>query len=288
MIEYAVIKDYREDDELRRSFNSLAGETFGLSFENWYKSGYWGQQYIPYSVVSEGEIVSNVSMNLIDCVLQGKERHYIQLGTVMTKKSFRGRGYCKMLMEAIQRDYALCDGLFLYANDSVLDFYPRFGFRRMKEYRCNADWKNEGAFSAVHVPMETPEDWNRFLVEKNRRFGNGLLDMKTDDLMMFYLTQFMRENVFYVPREDAIVIAENVGDTLVVYDIYSTHLADLKAVCGAFGKTIRKVRFAFTPHEASGLRREEWSEEDTTFFVLGDGLAQDMETIGSFPALAHA
>ncbi len=287
-MEYVLVKDYRGDDRLRRSFNNLAEETFGLNFENWYKSGYWGEQYVPYSVVSGGEVVSNVSVNCVDCALQGKEKHYIQLGTVMTKKPFRGRGYCRLLIEAVLKDYAACDGFFLYANDSVLDFYPRFGFRRMKEFRYKADWKNKGPASAVRVPMETPEDWNRFLAEKNKRSGNGLLDMKTDGLLMFYLTQFMCKNVSYVPSEDAIVVAENDGGTLVVYDVYSPHPADLKAVCGAFGETAREVRFAFTPRETPGLRREEWNEEDTTFFVLGDGLARDMETIGSFPALAHA
>lgn len=72
-MEYMLVKDYCGDDDLRRSFNNLAEETFGLNFENWYKSGYWGKQYIPYSVVSGGEIVSNVSVNRIDCALHGKE-----------------------------------------------------------------------------------------------------------------------------------------------------------------------------------------------------------------------
>lgn len=287
-MEHVLVKDYCGDDDLRRSFNGLAEETFGLNFENWYKSGYWGKQYVPYSVVSGGEVVSNVSINRIDCALHGKEKHYIQLGTVMTKKPFRGRGYCRLLMETVLKDYAACDGFFLYANDSVLDFYPKFGFQRMREYRFRTELKNRGTASAVHIPMETPEDWSRFLAEKNRRLENGVLDMKTDGLLMFYLTQFMRKNVFYVPNEDAVVVAESDGATLVIYDVYSPNLADLEAVCETFGETVREVCFAFPPRKTLGLRREEWNEEDTTFFVLGDGLVRDMETIGSFPALAHA
>ena len=36
-----IIKHYREDAALRKSFNELAEATFGLNFENWYRMGYW-------------------------------------------------------------------------------------------------------------------------------------------------------------------------------------------------------------------------------------------------------
>lgn len=35
--EYCIVKAYREDTDLRRSFNRLAGEIFGLDFEDWYQ-----------------------------------------------------------------------------------------------------------------------------------------------------------------------------------------------------------------------------------------------------------
>jgi GNAT superfamily N-acetyltransferase len=287
-MEYELRKDYRSDDSLRHSLNALAGATFGLNFENWYQSGYWGEKYIPYSIVAGGEVVSNVSVNRIDCMFQGEERHYIQLGTVMTSRPFRGQGLCRKLIETVLEDYASCDGFFLYANDSVLDFYPRFGFRPQKEYRYATELQNKGIASAVRVPMETKEDWSRFLAEKNRRNGNGLLDMQTDELLMFYLTQSLRENVFFVPQQDAVVVAENDDGTLLVHAVYSTQPVDLKDVCGAFGKTVREVRFTFPPRDTAGLTRMEWNEEGTTFFLLGEGLRKDMETIGSFPVLVHA
>lgn len=41
--EYCIVKAYREDTDLRRSFNRLAGEIFGLDFEDWYQ-GLLGRQ----------------------------------------------------------------------------------------------------------------------------------------------------------------------------------------------------------------------------------------------------
>ena len=49
----------------------------------------------------------------------------------MTRPGHRGRGLARRLMEEVLRDWSgRCDGMFLFANGTVLDFYPRFGFRR--------------------------------------------------------------------------------------------------------------------------------------------------------------
>jgi GNAT superfamily N-acetyltransferase len=286
-MDYVLKKGYQGDGKLRSSFNELATETFGLNFENWYQSGYWGEKYIPYSIIVGNQVVSNVSVNLIDCGYRGRIRHYVQFGTVMTRQAHRHRGYCRLLMETVLKDYASCDGFFLYANDNVLGFYPRFGFQEMKEYRYEKE-EDGGRGVAERVSMETKGDWSRFLAEKNRRSGNGLLDMQTDGLLMFYLAQFMREDVFYVPQEDAYVVAEIGNGKLVIYDVYSPRPANMVKICGAFGKEIRKVQYAFPPRDTDGLRCVEWKAEDTTFFVLGQKIKQDMETIKSFPEIVHA
>ena len=68
-MKYEILSNYRKNDELRASFNQLAEKTFGLSFEGWYQSGFWNDKYIPYSVLSDGKIISNVSVNLINCTV---------------------------------------------------------------------------------------------------------------------------------------------------------------------------------------------------------------------------
>ena len=65
-MEFEIISGYRKNDALRTSFNKLAEKTFGLSFEGWYRSGYWNDKYIPYSIVTDGNVIANVSVNLID------------------------------------------------------------------------------------------------------------------------------------------------------------------------------------------------------------------------------
>lgn len=36
-----IIKNYRDNKELRQSFNELARQTFDIDFEDWYQNGFW-------------------------------------------------------------------------------------------------------------------------------------------------------------------------------------------------------------------------------------------------------
>ena len=156
-----IIKNYRNDDALRSSFNALAEATFGLNFENWYRNGFWGDNYVPYSVLEDGKIVANVSVNRTDMVIGGARKRLYQLGTVMTAEGYRNRGYIRAIMEEVEKDIADADGVYLFANDSVTAFYPKFGFAPGKEHCCSKTVRQTGACRMEQVPMDGPEGWNR-------------------------------------------------------------------------------------------------------------------------------
>ncbi|WOC31585.1 MULTISPECIES: GNAT family N-acetyltransferase [Caproicibacterium] len=282
-----LVKGYQNDTALRRSFNALATETFGLSFEDWYRSGYWKDRYIPYSMINDGEVLANISVNLIDFYYQGQKQRCIQLGTVMTKSAFRNRGLSRRLMEKILLDYAQCDGFFLYANDTVLDFYPKFGFHKADEYRFKTGVSCTGTASAEPVPMESADDWERFLTEKNRRRSIGQLQMQTDDLLMFYLTQFFKEKVYHLPEADAYAIAEVNDSVLKLYDVFASRVIPYSAIYTAFGSDIRTVDFLFAPQETAGLEKYKVQQTDTALFLQGGFLEQTVSQIGSFPEIVH-
>ncbi len=285
---YQIISGYQSNDALRQSFNQLAEKTFGLSFEAWYQNGFWNDKYIPYSIVSNGKIIANVSVNLINCRVKGQERRYIQLGTVMTDEAFRRQGLSRMLMERILSDYASCDGIFLYANDTVAEFYPKFSFQKAEEYRFRTVSHIESLPCVKQVPMNNAEDFDAFLAFRRSHASRSPVLTDTDDLLMFYLTQFMQECVYQVNNRDCYIIAEQDGNTLTVFDILSNEPVDPSAVGQLFGHTVEEVCFAFIPENASALEKYVYQEEDTTFFVLGDTLLHDLPDILSFPALIHA
>lgn len=289
MREYEVISGYRRDDRLRASFNELAGETFGLDFESWYQNGYWGEDYNPHSIVIDGEVAANVSVNRTDFIRRGERIRLIQLGTVMTRKKYRNQGLSSRIMEMVLRDCGQADGIYLFANDSVLDFYPRFGFCRAEEYQYKRELTAGKEGTMMPVPMRDKKDWDK--VERAVRCSacNSALNLDGNSgLIMFYLTKFMRENVYYDESLNVYAVAEKKGEELLLNQVFSQERADIVKVAEAFGKEFKRVRLGFTPLDPDGFEACRLWQEDTTLFVKGkvfDNMEADRLMI---PLLAYA
>ena len=286
--DFCIEKNYRNNEVLRASFNRLAEKTFGLNFENWYRNGFWKDNYIPYSVVIDGEVVSNVSVNACNMNYKGKLVKLIQLGTIMTDDDYRGNGYARALMEEVLKDYdGKVDGIYLFANDSVLEFYPKFGFREAKEYQFTKDVTISGECTAQNVPLRDKIDFDRTVEILDTKKQNAQLYMVDNPgLYMFYLSQFMTENLFYIEECNSYAIAEVEDDTLILHTIIGNGAVD--EVIRAFGSQVKKVVLCFTPKDTSGLEKSELHEEDTTFFVQGKFFEDSRDDEYMMQAITHA
>lgn len=284
-----IEKNYRDNESLRNSFNELAGKVFGgLNFEAWYRNGFWKDNYIPYSIVIDGKVVSNISVNACNMNYDGRIVKLIQIGTVMTDPDYRGRGYARMLMEKIIEDYEnKVDGIYLFANDSVVDFYPKFGFRKSREYQFSKAVKIDTERTAQLVPMAEKSDWDNMVQILNKTEQNAKMYMVSNSgLYMFYLSQFMQENTFYIEDCDSYAIAEIEDDTLILHAVVGSGAID--RVISAFGKEIKKVILAFTPNDSTGYDKSEVIEEDTHLFVRGKFFDDTNDDEFMFQAITHA
>lgn len=144
-------KHIRDNAARRESFMALAERVFGLSFREWYAGGWWSERYRPYVLAHGDRVLACIAVNVMDTAWRGKDRRYIQLGTVMTDPACRGQGLSRRLMEAVLADWEdACDGIYLFANETVLEFYPRFGFERAAEYEWTLPVRQEaGALPAA-------------------------------------------------------------------------------------------------------------------------------------------
>jgi predicted N-acetyltransferase YhbS len=107
MMNITFKKDYKNNEKLRNSFNTLASMVFGINFEKWYKLGLWNERYIPFSYVEGEQVIANVSVNLLDFVVNGKEKKAIQIGTVMTHPDYRNRGLSASLINKVLEEYGI-------------------------------------------------------------------------------------------------------------------------------------------------------------------------------------
>ncbi|MBU3144597.1 GNAT family N-acetyltransferase [Clostridium sp. CF012] len=289
-MKYTYIIDYKNNDKLRKSLNELTEKTFGINFIEWYSNGFWGEEYIPYSLVNDEKVISNVSVNLMDFDMDGTKKHYVQIGTVMTDKDYRGQGLSRYLMEKVIDEYKnKVDGIYLFGNDSVVNFYPKFGFVKSKEYQYS---KNIYSISNVkkieHVDMSDKTNWkNLFYIVKNS-ISNDRFSLDNLGLVAFYTTGFMSDSVSYLAEEDTYIIADVKEEHLFIYQIIASHKVNLEKVISSFGSEITKVTLGFTPYDGNGYTMEEFHEEDCTLFILGKDLENIEKKKLMFPTLSHA
>lgn len=297
---YKFVKDYRDNEILRASFNRLAEETFGLNFEDWYQAGFWGDDYNPHSIVDcdTGHVVANVSVNRMEFLADGRKQLLIQLGTVMTDKAYCGQGLSRRLMEWVLEEWeGRADGVYLFANDTVLDFYPKFGFCKADEYQyvrpvkddlCGRRIAGRNRVCARRVALETVSDWQTFAVKVSAYHTQGSFAVNNLGLLMFYATSIFKDCVYYLEELDAYVIAEVDNEALILYDIYAKGKVSPEKIAACFGKETGKQELGFTPEDSAGYDCRIYHEEDTILFVKGAGLEHFTDEKKMFPILSHA
>nr|WP_302595771.1 GNAT family N-acetyltransferase [uncultured Cellulosilyticum sp.] len=290
-MKYTFIKDYKNQEEVRKSFSELAKKTFCINFEKWYAKGLWGDKYIPYSLMDGDKVISNVSVNLMTFEMDGEVKNYIQLGTVMTDKAYRGQGCLRYLMEEVLAEYVgKVDGIYLFGNDSVIEFYPKFGFKKAREYSYSKEVQAEtSTLKMKSVDMTRRENLDKFLKTAREGASQYRFQMRDNEgLLGFYAMD--SEMVYQLGSEEVYVVAEVEEDKLFIQDIVARKKVALEEVVGAFGSQIKEVRLGFTPFEEEAVSyiRVEHHEEDCTFFIMGEDLKQVEVRKLMFPALSHA
>ncbi len=293
------VTNVKENTVLRQAFNALTRQTFGFDFEGWYEAGHWGDLYLPHGLWDGEKMVSNISVNRMNFVVDGVVKKYIQLGTVMTEESCRGAGLNREIMEEILRKYAgKVDGIYLFANDSVLDYYPKYGFRPVKEYEyymsCR-EWEKVSAYEVEAVDWKDERQCQK-LYEKIKACAIAEVPNPNDGLYMhenlglyqFWLVADYGESVFYLPQGDAYVIAEVNEESLHILQIISETVLDMRRLAKTLGTHCSEAVLGFTPMNKEYLQVREHEEEDTTLFILGEDLMRIERDKMMFPVLSHA
>ncbi|EOG9479723.1 GNAT family N-acetyltransferase [Listeria monocytogenes] len=289
---YEMISDYKDNKMYRDSFNKLAESTFDINFEEWFRSGFWNDKYVCYSYIDNNEVISNVSINKMNLIYQGENYSALQIGTVMTHPNYRGQGLAKNLLNHVIAKYEdQYDFLYLFANDTVLDFYPKFGFERIEESSFTVDACNLKK-KASKLKKLNPDNKTDFqlisrIVSERAPLSN-ILDVKeSEDLLMFYVLIALKNELYYLEELDVIVLMEQEGTDLYVLDILSTKKLDVVEVLSYLStKKIETIHLLFTPEKSKYIDAAYIIETEDMLFVRPNVLTS--ENYFLFPATSYA
>ena len=284
-IKYVFSNQIGTEKVVFESFNQLAKDTFGISFD------YVGGEYEPHVLLKDGKVCANVSVNQMHFSYRGEKKYFIQLGTVMTDKAYRGKGLSRWLLEYIINEWKdRCEQIYLFANDSVLEFYPKFGFIPVKQYQFVSTEVKPVTSPARKLDMDRME--NVRLVQEKYSQGNPFAAFYMTDnqvLLDFYCGKVMKDDVYYSPAFDVVIVAEKSEGKLACHDVFGKTTADLNEILGTLVPDERcHVVLGFTPREQTGLECRECLGEDTTLFILNAEKMPFAEERLMFPVLSHA
>jgi predicted N-acetyltransferase YhbS len=278
------------DHEWHEAFHDYVARIFpGVSFRRWAESGGWQDDYRVFALLEADRIVAGASLTRMNVVLQGQALRGWQLGAVGTDPGYRGRGLQARLMQHVLAQANAADLVFLFANEQVSSFYPRFGFRRERESIFTAPHRTQPAGTPLRV-LAPDDGADRALLARiagtaepaTKRFGaHGY-----GSIVLWYLCNFHRDHVRYLPEHDALIVVEQAGSTLLVYDVLARAPFDLaRHLPQLIQAPIERLEFLYEPERDWPSALPTRDNLDSPLFVRGP---QHMpEQPFKFPALAQ-
>ena len=295
-----IKKIYKDDSPELSSFNELTRKTFWFDFVSWHGEGHFSDMYVPHVIMDGEKVVSNVSVNRMQFDMGGVIKNFIQLGTVMTDEAYRGQGLNQKIMEFILQEYKdKVDGIYLFGNDSVLNYYPKFGFEPCEEYEYYFPYKKENdvmPYSMEKVDLTDCAQAKKVYAVLENYSKNPNVPNENDAMYMseniglyhFWMDSEYADNIYYLPECNAYAVAAVDNDRLYIHQIIGKEKIIPERLAKSFDDDFSEVVLGYTPVHKEGLSVREHKEEDCTLFIMG----QDLECVSKkqmmFPVLSHA
>ena len=225
----------------------------------------------------------------------GVEKHYIQIGTVMTDENYRKQGLAKKLIEHVIKQYENeCDGFYLFANLSAVDFYDKCGFSKEMEYRyaVKEEFCGKKPTGEIFMPVNTAGEQMRQKYMDMVRYSavhSSMEQLNKFGLQMFYTADM--ENVYYAKDMDCFIVAEMEENTLLLQSILCEKHVTLLDVLQRVRGEYHKCQLGFVPamKDMDICTAEKYDGADEyRLFYLGEQLKSIENEKLYFPELSHA
>jgi len=230
------------------AFDDLIQEVFKFSFKPWLAKNLWDKRYESYSIIENGKMLANVCIFKTDMLIKGEPVRTHQFGAVATRASERGKGLSRLLMSHVLDKYPDTPA-FLGANQSVIKFYPLFGFRPVQTFRPVID-------IAINNPADNsikcgPEDEHVLNAVYTRCMYSSLVDsINTQPVQLCQmLTNPKYKNfIYYLPECETVIIARQEKKVLFLEDVITAKPLSFETLISQLPFSgITKIEFGFNP-----------------------------------------
>lgn len=247
-----TISNYLDKTEMRYAFNSFTETVFGNKFVEISEPP---QQYIPFSITNGTRILANISIGLLELSIYGQAHPACIIQTVGVLPEFRGNGYVRKLFNDVFKFIQDMKGIaFLFAGDTVLNFYQQFGFHNPYiEYDFFSSAPSVKFFRNGTAKITT--DNKNCYLSKLREYAHERTPIshilgakKNSGLLMYLCKNSFPESIYYIEAIDIFVLFSIEQNVLTIYDIVGKNIPFIEELFPCIGNSsIEKIRYMFTP-----------------------------------------
>ena len=260
---FTAVKEYK------RQLNDLMMHTFDFSFDRWHDLHVWNDHYECYSIIENDTMLANISVFRMNLITNGIKRDCIQLGAVATRAEYRGKGLARKLMEHILKLYPDMP-IFLNANSTVLDFYPKFGFVPMTYKQSFTRCERLGGGEMLKLTVTDPKV-EKYLAARTQ-YSNVFDCINAYSTHWFHLLYKHSDHIYELPQLNVMLVAEQHTTTLTIHDIITANPITFSQLIPHLNFSgVEMIEFGFNPDWlAINCLKKEYQVDDGSFFVRGD------------------
>jgi predicted acetyltransferase len=252
--------------------------------------GFWDRKYRPFSFFSGNKLVSNVCVYSMDMTIQGEQCLVAQISAVGTLPQYRRKGLSFKLNEKAM-DWARNnhDFFFLFADEDAFLYYKKCGFRRVEEYKASVAVSGKVAQpGAVKLNIQNKDHLEQiYRFASDRAPVSDILGVSNRKLLMFWCLYTLKDNIYYIPELDVLILYKRDNGRLTIFDIVGTKIPAFSQIysyiCSESDETIEFL-FMVDKLNLGSCRRIRIEENGT--HILRNFPLESTQFI--FPFTAHA
>ncbi|MCB2312951.1 GNAT family N-acetyltransferase [Clostridium tagluense] len=261
--------------EFNAQLNELIMHAFDFSFDKWHAKNVWNDDYEIYSIIEDGVMLANISVTKMKMVINGEKRDYLQFGSVATREEHRGKGLSKKLMEHIFSIYPDTP-CFLHGGDSVVGFYPKFGFKPITYKQPYIEYKLNNSGEMIKLNITNPKV-DKYLKERTQ-YSKVFDCINQYSINWFHLIYGHQNNIYEIPQLDVMLVAHQRDNKVTIYDIVASRPVSFEQIVPYLCfEGVDIIQFGFNPDWLGiDYNMREYKIDDENPFLKGDfGLEQE-------------
>ena len=256
-------------EEYGEQLNDLILEAFHFSFDKWHEKKVWDDDFERYSIIENGVMLAQISVFKMKMLINGKKKEVLQLGGVATREEYRGKGLSREIMEHILAKYPDTPA-FLHGGNSVVDFYPKFGFKPFQYKQPYIECKLHNQGEMIKLDIKDPKV-DMYLKERNQ-YSKILDCLNQYSIDWFHLLYSFENNIYEIPQLDLMFVAKQKDNRLMIYDIVAKRNVTFEEIAPHLCfEGVHIIEFDFNPDWLGfNYKMREYKIDDCNPFVRGD------------------